>query len=557
VLAVDTIVQIVPDKAFYHPGEAVTLTISGANGKSGAQVKATVRYLGETLTTLSASLQDGAASLSWTPPPTTPRGYGVDVEVVDADGKVVASGSTAFDVLDDWLQAPRYGFLTNFSPGRSDIEATMDWVSSYHVNGLQFYDWQYRHETLLPPASAITDPTTKAYVDVLDRVHSLDTVNRLIDAAHAHNIAAMPYTAIYGASYEFYEQHPDWALFVKPGQPYDFADFLKIMDPTPGSPWANHLLNEFADVLDKTAFDGIHIDQYGAPTHGLNAAGQQVNLETAFPAFIDAAAAIVHEKRGAKGATIFNLVRNWPVRTVAPSDENVVYIEVWDPYVHFMDLPRIVAQAHTLGGGKPVVIAAYILPEHFVNARLSNALIFGSGAYHLEIGEPNAMLSDPYFPNLAYMNDEDKEIERKYYDFLVRYENVLALGTSDGEDRATALTIDGVPTVSFRSEDRVAVIARQAKDSSFETYSLVNLMGIGDGQWNGGITQAPTPLSALATTIHVNKPVKRVWLASPDGTDASAQAADFTTGSDAEGDLIRLNVPTLAYWTMLVVEYQS
>ena len=65
---------------------------------------------------------------------------------------------------------------------------------------------------------------------MLGKVESLTTVKQLIDAAHAHNIAAMPYTAIYGASYAFYNQHPDWALFEKKDQAYDFAGFLKILE---------------------------------------------------------------------------------------------------------------------------------------------------------------------------------------------------------------------------------------------------------------------------------------------------------------------------------------
>ncbi len=300
---VDTTVQAAPDKAFYHPDEGVTLEV---NASGGTRVEATVRYLDQVVATLDASLDGGSASLSWTPPEASGRGYGVDVRLLDADGNTLATTETAFDVLDRWIQAPRYGFLTQFSVGRNDADATMAWASTYHVNGLQFYDWQYRHEQLLPPDGM------EPYTDVLGRTHSLATVNQLIAAAHAHNIAAMPYTAIYGASYAFYDQHPDWALFQPNGEPYDFAGFLKIMDPTPGSAWATHLLSQFADVLDRTAFDGIHIDQYGAPMRGRNADGELVNLETAFPAFIDAAAQVVEQARGDEGVTIFNLVRNWP-----------------------------------------------------------------------------------------------------------------------------------------------------------------------------------------------------------------------------------------------------
>ena len=545
VLAVNINISVAPDKAFYHPGEAVTLVVQ-ADG--GAEVQATIRCLSETVASLRAPLQDGSARLMWTPPAEARRGYGVDVELLDANGAVLAATASAFDVLDRWIEAPRYGFLTNFSVGRSDAETTMALNARYHVNGLQFYDWQYRHETLLPPVGM------EPYTDVLGRTHSLTTVNRLIAAAHEYNIATMPYTAIYGASYAFYEQHPDWALVDQRGQAYDFAGFLKIMDPTPGSPWADHLLGEFAHVLNKTAFDGIHIDQYGAPMHGRNAAGQLVTLETVFPAFVDQAAALVHDLRGAGGVTIFNLVRNWPLKTVAPSDEDAVYIEAWAPYRSFMDLPRLVAQAQTLGGGKPVIIAAYIPPTQSANVRLANALIFASGGYHLELGEPRAMLADPYFPKYGIMDDAMQDIERRYYDFLVRYENVLAINTHDAtQDRAPALSIARVQTQSLRSQDRVAVIVRQGE--GFETFSLINLLSIDGGYWNEPLTRTPTPQHDLAVslTLPAGKTVARVWLASPDSDDPQAQAVDFT----AAGGSLQLNVPQLDYWTMLVVEYGS
>ena len=535
---------IMLDKAFYLPGEAVTFSVDSSGG---ARLDVTITHLAETITTFSVDTAGANTSLRWTPPAIAPRAYGLTVLLYAADGTRLSRASAAFDVLDSWLQAPRYGFLSQFEIGRSDIEETMQQNARHHVNGLQFYDWQYRHESLLPP--------TDSYSDLLGRRMSLDTVQRLIDAAHAHQIAAMPYTAIYGASVAFYRLHPDWALYQSPDRPYEFGDnFLMIMDPSPESPWTDHMMDEFARVLDALPFDGIHVDQYGAPKMAFTSTGERVDLAEAFPGFINRTSAVVTDRRGDTGAVIFNAVGNWPVDTVAPSDQNVVYIEVWAPYRGFMDLHRIVAGAEQLGGGKPVIIAAYIHPDQLINVRLADAVIFASGGYHLELGELGAMLADPYFPQFGMMNEAAQAVIERYYDFLVRYEEVLALDTVNAADRSKALVIDGIRTEGLTAKNRVAVIARQGQ--GFETYSLINFLGVDSGQWDTPLTDAPQPQTQLPIRITTNKTVIRVWAASPDGDSLDAQPLEFTAGMGENGRNIAFTLPTLDYWTMVVVEAQ-
>lgn len=542
----DIAVYVTPDKAFFLPGESATFSIAATGGVS---VRATITHLSETIETLTVPLTQGTATLAWTPPAIAPRGYGLVISLLDEQENVLATDSTAFDVLESWKQAPRYGFLSQFEPERTNFEETMEWAVRFHLNGLQFYDWQYRHESLLPPS--------EVYSDLLGRRMALSTVTGLIDAAHAHNIAAMPYTAIYGASVAFYRAHPDWALFSAPDRLYEFGDnFLVIMDPSPGSPWTGHLMGEFARVLDDLAFDGIHLDQYGAPKIGFNAAGERVDLAKAIPAFINQTAEVVRARRGAQGAVIFNAVGNWPVETVAPADQDAVYIEVWEPYRDFMDLHRLVANAEALGSGKPVIIAAYIHPNLVHNVRLANAIIFASGGYHLELGEPGAMLADPYFPKFSLMDETLWTIMRRYYDFLVRYEEILSLATTNATPtRAGALTIAGIETQKLRSKDKVAVIVRQGQ--GFETFNLINLMGIDSSRWDTPLFKGPNPLVELPITIHTEYPVTRAWLASADGNSLDAQPLTLTRGADEAGPYIAFTLPRLDYWSMIVLEYQS
>lgn len=539
-MAQNPTLTITPTHAYFRPGAPVTLAVVATGG---ARVEVVITHLAEPVATLIAPVDaSGHADITWQPEPDAPVGYGVDARLLDANGVVVAQASTAFDVLERWIQAPRYGFLSEFSPGRANAAQTMDALLRFHVNGLQFYDWQYRHAELLPPS----DP----YADVLGRPLSLETVIALIDAAHQRNIAAMPYTAIYGAAPDFYAIHPDWALLDANGEVFDFANgFLKIMNPDPASPWAEHLLGEFADVLDHTTFDGIHLDQYGAPKVGYSTGGERVDLAEAFPGFINRMAALVDDKRGAEGVSIFNAVGNWPVETVAPSDQDAVYIEVWAPYTRFTDLPRIVTNAQDFGGGKPVIIAAYIHPDWEHNVRLANALIFASGGTHLELGEPDAMLADPYFPEFGVMHPAMQAVMARYYDFLVRYENVLSVGTQPASDRASALTVEGVRTSGLRAENRLVVVVRDS--GRYEAFSLINLMGIGGSRWDQQLPHGPQTMTDLAVQVAVDRPVTAVYWASPDDDDGALRPLDFTS----QDGVLAITLPRLTYWDLLLVEY--
>jgi dextranase len=325
------LLDVHPDRAFYQPGETVQLSVRAtAQTEADVHLVASIAFLSHEVARLAQTLRLVAgetvtAELTWTPPVDAPRGYGVDLHVLDGTGQALATASTAFDVLERWTQAPRYGFLTDFGPDRVDFDRTMLWLTKYHINGLQFYDWMYRHEQLLPPADIFDDS--------LGRRLSLATVEKLINVAHAWGIAAMPYTAVYAASVPFFQQHSDWALLDAESQPIPFGDdFLMIMNPAPGSPWTEHLLDQFSGVLEKTAFDGIHLDQYGDPKLAFDTRGKRVDLADTLPAFINATKVIVRRHRGDAGAVIFNAVGNWPIETVAPSDEDVIYVEVWPPY---------------------------------------------------------------------------------------------------------------------------------------------------------------------------------------------------------------------------------
>lgn len=535
-------ITIFPDKGFYRPGETVQITVRTS---MGARIEARILYITTTLATLSAPVTEGEATLTWTPPPQAPRGYGLSVDVYDDAGTIIAMQTSAFDVLNRWIDAPRYGFLSDFSPARLTDRPMIEWMLQHHINGVQFYDWQYRWEDLLPE--------TDRFDDGLGRPQSMTTIRRLIDVLHAHSIAAMPYTAIYGASTAFYRQHPEWGLFDARNEVYDFGEnsFIAIMNPAFGSPWNQHLLGEFADVLENTVFDGIHIDQYGSPKNGYDNNGNYVDLADVMPQFINQTAELVRQERGNEGVVLFNCVGNWPIDTVGPSEQDAAYIEVWSPNDSYLDLGRIVTNAETLGGGKPVIIPAYIPPAQTINWRLANSIILASGGTHLETGEPESMLADPYFPLFGKLAPEQQSVFRRYYDFQVRYENVLSTTTSAGsDDLHQAVDLGEIRTRGITARNRVVPVVRSG--DTFDTFSLINFIGVDQTNWNAPTTSAPTPFTDLVVSIAVSRPVARVWAASPDAeTTMNPTILTYTV----EDGVLRLTLPGLNYWSMIVVEY--
>ena len=540
------LIDVYPARGTFAPGERIDLAVEVETpAPASVVIRLSVYHLATLIDqrTVAVPLDSGRqrVALDWQPPPIAPRGYGAEVELVVADA-VLATASAAFDVLDHWTQAPRYGFLTDFAPARGAVDETLSELARFHINGVQFYDWLYRHDHLLPPSDEFTDP--------LGRPLSLVTVRALIDAAHRHGIAAMPYAAVYAASPEFYRVHPDWGLCHVDGRPFRFADgFLFYMNPAPDAPWTRHLLDQYAALLRALDFDGIHIDQYGDPIAARDAAGRVVHLDHAFLAFVDSAAVHAEQFRP-HPAVVFNCVGNWPIETIARSRADFMYIEVWKPYTQWRDLWRLLVEAQRLSA-KPVVLAAYIDPTHEHNVRLADAIIFASGGGHIELGERGGLLADPYFPKYGRVSDGLRATLRAYYDFAVRYENVLALGTQDATDEwAERVTIGGTPIGLRHTYDAIWPIVREG--AGFTAISLINLVGLTGGDWMEIVNDAPLSHESIVVRLSVDRLIETAWSASPDGDSPHAQYVELRK----QGSEVVVEVPGLHWWTLLVLNWE-
>jgi dextranase len=453
-----------------------------------------------------------------------PGGYGVKAELLDLGGRSISVAETAFDVLHSWIDYPRYGFLTDFRIDRLDLDDAINDLARFHINGLQFYDWHYRHDQLLSP--------NEHYLDPLGRKLSLDTVRGFIHAAHEHGIGAMAYLAIYAASMEFWGLHPDWRLLDAEGNAILFEDFLGIMDPSPGSAWTEHLLGECEKVLTALLFDGLHIDQYGDPKVGLNMDGERVDIPLAFKSFITAS-----RERFPTSVLTFNAVGNWPIDALACTSLDFNYIEIWPDTPGFQDLRRIIFQARAKSANKSLVIALYLPADHIPTIRLVDAIIFASGACRIELGEGMRLLADPYFPNHQPMPPELIRILRRYYDFAVRYAEWIGPSALDAHDIVADLP------------EGVWCVIRETK--GWLVIHLINMTGLEKACWN---KKVPPPETRIDFSIAVTglKIIQGAWWASPDSGDLDLKPAAWRL----DGKKVILEVRQLEYWTMVSIEIE-
>lgn len=519
--------DVYPLKGSFRPGEAVELQ---ADLASRDQVQAELRLIPTHLAsplppqTVPVALTAGNQSvrLTWAPPPEAPRAYGVTLQILDPRGEVRDRADTACDVLPDWRVSPRYGFLCDFDPDRTDLETVFHSLLRFHVNGLQFYDWQYRHDRLVAPEAIYEDP--------LGRKLSLDTVRRFAQAAGEYGMAAMPYLAVYAASLPFWHEHGDWRLHDARGEPLKFMDFLGLMDPTPGGPWQAHLRHEASAALAAVPFDGLHVDQYGDPKVASDAAGREVDLPGAFTAFIGAL------KDDHPGKTVlFNAVGNWPIEALAGSEQDFSYIEVWPPQTRYLDLVEIVANARLLSGNKPVVIALYLPADRPANIRLADALICSAGGSRIEWGEGARLLADPYFPKHQAPDSEALAVLRRYADFAVRYGELI--GPYAGDDPEAYLDLPPGIWGSVRA------------CPGWRAVSLVNLGGPAAQGWD---VQHPAPPPRTGLEVRLKAPwgVREVWWASPDRGQLALAPADFQKA----GPELQIRLPYLDFWAMAVLK---
>lgn len=558
-------VYLSTDKAAYTPGEEVKIKLNKM-----VEGNATVRY--RHLNQVIEETPLTSNEWSWNPPTDDYKGYMVDIYTIE-NGVEVIKGSIAIDVSSDPKMFPRNGFLSEYGKmSESEINKVMDNLNRHHINYVQYQDWHYKHHT--PLAGSVSAPM-EVWKDIINRDCYRTTVDGYIKAGHERNMKSLFYNLAYGALSDAEEDGvgEEWYMFKDDdrktidahilGSPFKSSIYLT----NPGNDgWIDYIGQKTSDVYDVYDFDGYQIDQLGGRGTLYDYWGNVVDYKSGFTKFIKAMKNKEPEKR-----LVMNAVGGFGEQEIADSEStDFFYVEIWDKPTDrgFEVISKTITGQDNLdkNGGRKTILAAYMnydfgkIGRSYFNTPgvlMANAAIHAWGGAHLELGEH--MLCNEYFPNsnLA-MSGELKKSMITFYDFITAYENLLR----DGGNVWT-----GVDAVSLTGEinfnqwppqkGNVATVGKNLDDGKTSVVHLLNYTNAIHLDWcDANADQKEQDLienKEIELSIDGRSgTIKSVWCASPDFDFGVPMTLEFTQNSDK----IKLTLPALKYWTMIVVEYE-
>ncbi len=560
-LQADYFAKVETNLARYSPGDTVNFTALFNSLPAGCILQIKYFHLDDIIYEQSVRL---ASSLtigwSWITPQKDYQGYLAVISLMQ-NNQQLDEETIAIDVSSSWKYFPRYGFLSSYPQLSIDsIKSVIGNLNRYHINGIQFYDWQYKHN--MPLKGTPTNPAPY-WNDIANRTNYFSTVKDYINEVHRHNMMAMSYNLLYGAYDDAYQDGVDldgWGLYKDQyhqtrwmySLPTGWASNLIFMDPS-NTAWQSYLFNQERKAFQALPFDGWHVDQVGDNGIMYNYSGKLVSVSDTFNGFLKAA------KDSLNVNLVMNAVNQYGQQGISLAPVDFLYSEVWDPNITYADLVRIISTNSFYCSGKMnSVLAAYVnynlanSPGYFntPGVILLDAVIFAAGGSHIELGEH--MLGKEYFPNSnLQMKDDLKEAMIRYYDFLCAYENVLRDSVTSTKINITASS--GINLATSPQQGTVWYFSKTKGD--LQVIHLINFVKANSILWRdaNGTQVYPDTITNLPLSLTATSKVNRIWIASPDFDKCSPSDVPFTE-SNGTATFV---VPSLNYWDMIVVEYST
>lgn len=542
------------NKSAYKPGETVNFWL---NKPFAGSLKLRYKYLNEVLETKVVTENNWA----WAPPQNDYKGYLLELSVMNSAGDDSIIATVAIDVSSQWSKFPRYGFLSNYGNlSEKEMNSVLEKLTRWHLNGLQYYDWQYKHHR--PIAGTVENPLS-VWKDIANKEVQLKTLKHYISEGKKRNIQSMFYNLAFGVLEDGFSEGVSrtWMLYKdelhtqldKHALPAAYFKSSILVADAGNLNWQQYIANRNEEVYNVLEFDGYHVDALGDRGALYNYEGKPVDQQQSFYSFLKAM-----KQNNPSKYLVMNGVNQWGQKNILQGPVEFAYTEVWPPNDTYKALKDIIDENYLLSEGKATVLAAYMnyaknSSEGVFNTPavlLANAVIFASGGAHLELGEH--MLGSEYFPNNNLKIPDKLSIALiSYYDFLVAYQNLLRDGGEFTNEQIqpvnNSLNIEIWPSAPGR------VASMSKKINNRQIFHLFNFSGNQSLNWrdDAGFLNKPETFFNSKLEFQTDRVVKKIWMASPDIKFGSSIELGFL---QSERQVV-FEMPSLKYWNMIVVEY--
>ena len=362
------------DKSTHEPGTQATIT---AETSTEGTVHFSVSHLGVEVASGDATVENGKATWAYTTPSENNQGY-----LVTATGGDGTHAETAIDASISWTRFPRMGFLSHFKPtapegtdGHTTYESFLfqkpqDYINKlsqdYHINALQYYDWQYRHEQ--PVATG--DLENQWPLWYANTYASKKTISDYIQDAKNANMGSLAYSMAYAANdnYDTNKIKDEWRLredngsywvrdlgeqwWVPTPKGVDKPKSHQFMMNVNNEDWRTYITGQYKTQKTEFKFDGTHIDTLGQ-TSKKDASGNPVDLTDGLAALVD------DTYKNVGGQVGINLPDGAGSEKINKASAAYMYTELWDHNETNAQVASYLQNARKDAGNKAQIVAAY------------------------------------------------------------------------------------------------------------------------------------------------------------------------------------------------------
>ncbi|MCX7658847.1 MAG: glycoside hydrolase family 66 protein, partial [Oscillospiraceae bacterium] len=277
------------DKAMYSPKDSLKLKykITNSSDKEIKNVKLTFKaaHLENTVEEKDITVQNLKANeereleFEWQLPDKDFTGYLLEIGLANAGADCKVLDTIGADASSSWIKFPRYGYLCHFDAD-IDEQTQIEQMNRYHINAIEYYDWQYLHHQ--PIADGITRENPGTWKDWSGREISGKTIADYIKFAKEKNMVNMAYDMIYAGTDTFFADkngNPTkacaWKLYFAKDNSRGKGNFtvhmglslsgngnLFFVNPL-NKEWQAHIFSEILKIFTVFDFDGWHGDTIG------------------------------------------------------------------------------------------------------------------------------------------------------------------------------------------------------------------------------------------------------------------------------------------------------